>query len=337
MQKARFEVDPHNRLVIDGSGRESDLPAFRKVLDGQFKIDKDNNLSYHVKSPLSKDEDIPHQIRLKGEWSLTDDHYLRLTLDKWGRQTFGDRMTLKGEIIDVNENSLLFAVTTTAKDNTRSTYVLNLGGSWKADKDNRLSFHVRKEGGRAGILIFNAAWDIDKNRRIIYEYERSAGPKSKPRTHTLIFKGWWDIKERFRISYVLSGSTGSAFDFRTSAGIFKDGSIKYEAGIGLAGRAKPRTRTIMLTGRWNLKKDVGLEFEVKYEAGKTRAVTFGADLRLAGRDTVSVRLRKGADNKDLGLELELSRRIFEGEGEVFLNALASRDESVVYAGAAWRW
>lgn len=337
MQKARYEIDPHNRLVIDGSGERSDLPRFRKVLDGQFKIDEYNNLSYHVKSPLSKDEDIPHQIKLKGEWSLTNDHALRLTLDKWGRPTFGDQLTLQGEILDVNKNSLLFAVTTTTKDNTRSTYVLNLGGSWKADKDNRLSFHVRKEAGRTDILTFDAAWDINKNRRIIYRYERSRGARKKSRTHTLIFRGYWDIKEISRISYVLSGSTDSAFDFRTSAGIFTDGYIKYEAGIGLSGRPKPETRTIILAGKWNLKKDVGLDFEVKYETRKTQAITFGADLRLTGEDTVCVRLRKGVENKDLGAKLELSRRIFDGEGEVFLSALASGDESSVYAGAAWRW
>lgn len=337
MQKARYEVDPHNRLVVAGSGERSDLPRFRKVLDGQFKIDKDNNLSYHVKSPLSEEEDIPHQIKLKGEWSLTDDHNLRLALDKWGRSTFGDQLTLQGDIVDVNENSLLFAVTATTKDNTRSTYCLNLGGSWKADKANRLSFHVRKESGRTDILTFNAAWDINKNRQIVYQYERSSGPRKKPRTHTIIFKGYWDIKERFRISYVLSASSDSAFDFGTSAGVFKEGYIKYEVGLGLAGRPRPETRTITLTGKWNLKKDVGLAFEIKYETRKTRAIVFGADLRLTGKDTVSVRLRKGAGSKDLGVSLELSRGIFDGEGEVFLNALASGAESAVYAGAAWRW
>lgn len=337
MQKARYEVDPHNRLVAAGSGRKLGLPRFRKVLDGQFKTDGRNNLSYHVKSPLSKDEKIPHQVKLKGRWSLTDDHELCLTLDKWGRQTFGDRMTLQGDILDVNENSLLFAVTTITKDDTRSTYVLNLGGSWKTDKDNRISFHVRREDGTSDVLTFNGEWDIAKNRQLIYKYESSAGPRKKSRIHTLIFKGYWDIQDAVRISYVMSSSSDSAFDFRSSAGIFKEGYIKYEVGIGLKGRSKPAAKTIVLTGRWNFRKDVGLTFEVKYEGSTTRAIVFGADLRLVGKDTVSVRLRKGADNRDIGVSLELSRGILKGAGEAFLRALASGRESAVYAGAAWRW
>ena len=140
MEKIRYELDPYNRLVITDSGDKSDLTKFRKVIDGRFKIDENNNLSYHIKSPLS--EDIPDQLKLRGEWSLTDNHDLRLTLDKQARRTFGDQITLQGEILDVNESSLLFAVTTKTDENKESTYVLNLDGVWKADENNRLSFHL---------------------------------------------------------------------------------------------------------------------------------------------------------------------------------------------------
>ncbi len=174
MKKIQYEIDPYNRLVIPDSGKKSDLPKFRQVIDGRFRLDENNNLSYRVKAPLPEDENIPHQIRLKGEWSLTDDHELRLTLDGQGRQTFGDQITLQGEILDVNKNSLLFAVTMTTKDNTRSTYVLNLGGTWRADENNRISFHVKKEAGRYDILTFNGAWEINKDHQIIYQYERPA-------------------------------------------------------------------------------------------------------------------------------------------------------------------
>src|SRR3989338_10351638 len=190
MQKIRYEVDPHNRLVLDKSGGKSDLTKFRKVLDGQFKTDEFNNLSYHVKSPLSEGEDIPHQIKLKGVWSLADDHALRLTLDKWGRETFGDQITLQGEIVDVSENSLLFAVTTTTKEDTKSIYVLNLGGRWQADEFNRLSFHIKKEEARHDILTFRGAWEINKNHEIIYKYEKARLIRKKSKTHTLVFKGY---------------------------------------------------------------------------------------------------------------------------------------------------
>ena len=232
MEKIRYEIDPYNRLILDGSESRSDLPKFRQVIDGQFKIDEDNNLSYRVKSPFSENENIPNQIKLKGEWSLTDNHELRLTLDKEGRETFGDKITLQGEILDVNANSLLFAVTTTTKEDTQSTYVLNLGGSWKADGNNRLSFQVRKEGGRYDILTFDCAWEINEHHQIIISYEKARAHK-KERNHTLTFKGYWDIKEKTRVSYVFSMDSDSVFCFTASAGVFKEDYIKYELGIGL--------------------------------------------------------------------------------------------------------
>lgn len=336
VQKVRHELDPYNRLIIDESGTKSGLPKFRKVLDGKFKTDKFNNLAYHIKAPLSKDDNIPNQIKLSGEWSLTDNHELRLTLDKLTRETFGDQITLQGEILDVKENSLLFAVTTTTKENTRSTYVLNIGGSWKADKFNRLSFHVRKEEGKYDILTFNGTWEINRNHQIVYQYEKAQLIRKKKETHMLIFKGYWDIRDKARISYIFSKGTDSVFDFKTSAGIFKEGYIRYEIGIGFKDREKQAARTIKLFGKWNLKKDVGLVFEIKYENKPIKAMVFGADAKLTDKDTVSFRLKNDIENKDMGINLELSHKIFKGDGEAFLRVLASRRESAIYAGAAWR-
>jgi len=64
MEKLRYEIDPHNRLVV--GGRKIPLERFRKVLDGRFKVDKNNILFYHVKTPVA-DENIPHQFKLKQE------------------------------------------------------------------------------------------------------------------------------------------------------------------------------------------------------------------------------------------------------------------------------
>lgn len=337
MKKVRYEIDPHNRLSLGGSGEKSDLPKFRQVIDGRFRLDENNNLSYRVKAPLTEDGHIPYQIKLKGEWSLTDDHELRLTLNTQGRQTFGDQITLRGEILDVNKGSLLFAVTTTTKDNTRSIYVLNLGGTWKADENNRLSFHVKKEDGRYDILTFDGAWEISKDHQIIYQYEKARLIRKKRETHALVFKGYWDIKDAVRISYLLGRGTDSSFDFKTSAGVFKEDYIEYELGIGLNGRIGPVRRTVTLSGRWNLRKDVGLIFEVNYENNKAKRIVFGADARLTDRDTISFRLRNGTENRDMGVNLELSHKILKGDGEAFLRLLKSNRESAVYAGAAWKW
>lgn len=336
MQKVRYEIDPYNRIIPGRPGTGGDLKKFRQALDGRFRIDG-NDLSYHIKAPLSKDEKIPNQLRLKGDWSLTDDHSLRLTLDKSARKTFGDKITLEGEILDVNANSLLFAVTTTTKKNARSTYVLDLDGSWKADKFNRLSFHAKKEKGRYDILTLNGAWEINKNHEIIYQYEKADLITKKKRTHTLTFNGHWDIRQKGRISYLLAGGTNSLFDFTVSAGVFKEDYIKYELGIGLTNRVKPLTKTVILYGKWNFIKSAGLVFEVQYDDRKTGRIIFGADARLTDGDTVSFKLKSGMTNDDTGVELKLSRDILKGDGEAFLRALASRRESAVYAGATWRW
>jgi len=331
-------VDPYNRLILDNPGSKgSGLPRFRKAIDGRFSLDRSNNLIYQVKAPLSAGENIPHQIKLKGDWSLTDSHRLRLTLNKSGRQTLGDQLTLEGEILDAGENSLLFAITTTSKLDMRTTYVLELGGTWKADSRNRLTFHVRNESGRRNILTFNGTWEIDKRNKIVYRYENASLITKKRQVHSLEFDGYWDIRNRYRISYFIGAGTDSSFDFRGSAGIFKDSYIKYEIGIGIRGYARPVERVIMLFGRWLLKEDVGVVFELKYADKKSRQIVFGADFKITGSDTVSLRLKSSQGDKDIGATLGLSRRIFKGDGEIFLRALVSKRERSIYAGAAWRW
>lgn len=336
MERFRYDLDPYNRLVLTKGG-ESGLPEFRQVLDGEFKLDKNNRLSYRVKTPLRESENIPNQLKLRGKWSLTDNHDFQLTLDKECRETFGDKLTLQGEVLDARSDSLLFAVTThTARAGT-STYVLNIAGSWKADENNRLTFRVRKEKERYDRLEFSAAWEVNNNNEIVYRYQKSDLISGKKKFHELAFKGRWDIKDACRISYVLDGRTDSVFDFMASAGVFKEGYIKYEIGIALAGRVKPKGRTVTLFGKWNLKRNTGLVFEIEGKSGRPGAITFGADAELTDKDTVSFRLKKDIGNKDLGATLELSRGIFKGEGEAFLRALKDGRECAIYAGAAWRW
>jgi len=108
-------------------------------------------------------------------------------------------------------------------------------------------------------------------------------------------------------------------------------------GLGLKGYARPVARVVTLFGRWFLKEDIGVVFEFKYADKKTRQIVFGADFKITGKDTVSLRLKSGEDDKDIGAAVELSRKIFKGDGEVFLRALVSGREQALYAGAAWQW
>ena len=336
MQKLRYEIDPHNRLIVSEAGRKAPLSRFRKVLDGRFKVDKNNILSYHIKAPVPRDVNIPHQVKLKGKWSLTGNHDLRLTLDKWGRQTFGDRLTLQGDIIDVNKNSILFAVTTWTKEGIQSTYALKFQGSWQADKNNRLTFRARKEEGKHDILTLSGIWKINKNHQIIYQYEKAQLIRKLKKIHTLTFKGYWDIRDKTRISYIIDRNTKSVFNFRTGLGLFRDDYIKYEVGIGLSQRAKLVKQRITLFGKWKIKKNTGLIFEVEYEDRKVHAIVFGAEARLTDKDTVLFRLRNDL-NKDISASLKLSHKILKGEGEVFIRGLKSKRESAIFAGSARRW
>ncbi|MDI6606579.1 MAG: hypothetical protein QME65_05520 [Candidatus Omnitrophota bacterium] len=332
MEKVRYEFDPHNRLTV----RKSGLRGIRKVLDGQFRISKGNSLSYHVKAPVPADIKAPHQLKLKGDWSLTEEHQLRLTLDKWYRRTFGDQLTLQGEIIDVQKNSLLFAVTTRTKDNLPSTYILELSGCWQVDERNRLTFRVDKEKGSSDCLTFDGTWQVDKNYQITYRYQEERLARKSRKVHTLIFKGHWDIRDKARLSYVLEGSSASEFNFKTSAGIFRDNYIKYELGIGLSRKKEPLERTITFSGKWKIKKGVGLVFEVERGERKIQAIVFGAEAKLTDKGTVSFSLRNSL-NKGMGVRVELSRDIFKGDGQAFLRLLGSKEEQAIQAGVGWRW
>ena len=303
MQKIRYEIDPHNQLVRR-------LSRFRKVIDGKFKLDKKNTLIYHVKAPVPRDANVPHQVKLRGKWALTKDHDLTLTLDKWGRQTYGDKLTLQGNITDVRKNSLLFTVTTKSKDNVQSIYVLKLAGSWQADKNNRLTFRVKKEKGRHDILIFNGIWEINKNHRIIYRYEKARLIRKRKKIHTLAFKGHWDISDRTRISYVISRNTDSVFSFKPKIRVFGSDYLKYEVEAVLSRKPKPLKQTVTLI--------------------------FAVEVKLTPRGTIKFRL-KSSRGKGIGATLELSRKLLKGDGQVFLRVLKTKREATIYAGAGWRW
>ncbi|MDD3905799.1 MAG: hypothetical protein PHS46_04600 [Candidatus Omnitrophica bacterium] len=328
MQRVRYEVDPYNRLVIADDGSTGDLPKFRQAIDGQFKLDEYNNLSYRVKAPLSEGDDIPHQVDIGGSWRLGDKHELRLAVEQASRKTFGDEITLQGDILDVDKNSLLFSITTRTKAGGRSTYIMALKGVWKADENNRLSFYARRENGNTDALVFNGAWEINKNHQIVYRYEK---------THELVFKGHWDIKEKFRLTYLMDVNSSSAFEFKVGAGVMKEDYIAYEAGIGFQRGLKKIKKRITLYGAWKLKKDTGLVFEIEYESGEFYSILFGADCALGRGGVVSFKLKEGVSGRDLGMSVKLSRDILGGDGELFMRALASRRELAVYAGAAWRF
>ena len=137
------------------------MPRFREILDGTFSIDKNSTLIYHVKSP--KNSSIPQQLKFSGNWSLDD---------KNNNQWQGDKLALKGEIIDSKSDNLEFSLSTKDKDAKTHFYMLELSGRWQADKYNRLSFLVRKEKGPPDALTLSGAWEVNKQNMVIYTYAK---------------------------------------------------------------------------------------------------------------------------------------------------------------------
>jgi len=319
-EKISYEVDPHNRLIVKRTGKPSNITRFRHILDGRFQITEDNSLVYHIKK--SAGIDTPQQVRLSGNYSLDHDHNLVFTLNKWNNQVEGNRLIIKSELLDARDNELSFSVGTKDRKGKGKVYILSLSGAWQADENNRLSFEVKKEGNKTDKLILEAAWEINEQNQIIY----NTGD------NTLIFKGNWNITDKDRIAYVLNKEIGSFFDFEVSIERPEANSLKYQIGIGF----KPEKKQLVIFGKWKIDKNLGLLFEVEYEKGNRKAITFGGVCSFDTGKTLEIKL-KNAKQKDLGMDLKLSKSILSGQGEAFIQALASRKKLEFLSGAGFRW
>ena len=329
-EKIRYEIDPHNRLVYEKTGRKSDVHQFRTVVDGKFVIDKDNQLSYHLKK--SQVSDTPQQVKLKGKWALDDEHNLVLTLDKWGNQIAGNKLTIKSELIDAGANKLSFTLATKDSSGKTQLYILQLDGVWQADKNNRLTFNIKKEQDTTDKLILEGAWEVNKQNEIIYTYTKASLKSGEKITKTITLKGYWDITEKCRISYVLDKKMNSQFEFEVSLGKPNKKRLEYEVGIGV----RPVKRTISFFGKWKVSKKLGLLFMLPYEKGKLHSIIFGASVKLGKNYDLEFKL-KNQLGQDLGIDIKLSRNIFDNQGEAFIRALRSRKEVSIVAGVGFRW
>jgi len=262
MTKVRYEVDPHNRLIVAVTGKKSNIPKYRHLADGRFKIGRGNSLTYHIKK--SKDFKSPQQIKFSGNWSLDKRHNLVLTLNRWGNQIAGDKLIIKGKITDVKKNSLLFTVTTKIADNHKQIYILRLSGSCRADKNNRLTFNAEKERGRDDILTLVGIWALNKRGKLIYKY------LDKKKTHTFIFRGRWNITDKFRLSYELEN--GKVITISGIWKIDKRKGLLYEVKY-----KKGRFHAIAFGGTIKLGRKDTLEIRLK----DTRGRDLGLNLKLS--------------------------------------------------------
>jgi len=321
-ERIRYEIDPFNRLIFSKSKRGR---GFRYVLDGTFRIDKNNVLTYQLKS--SPNPPIPRQLKLCGNWSLDPEHNLALTLDK-GK----DKLTLKGEIIAARADALVFCVSTKDSGGKTHLYILQLQGQWQVDKYNCLSFLVKKENDLYDTLTLTGIWEVNAQNQLIYTYTRTALKRKKKLYQTFTFKGFWEITEKYRISYMLNEELNSGFDFKVNLEKPLKRGLQYEIGIGVA----PVKKKITLFGFWKINEKLGLLFEMPYEEGKLRSIIFEATCSLGSGYNLNLRL-KNLSHQDLGIDLKLSKTLFKNQGEAFLEALKEGKEVSLLAGIGFRW
>lgn len=329
-QNLKYEVDPTNRLVLAKTGEESRVPKFRQVLDGTFKIDKNNTLIYHVKSASPRS--IPRQIKLSGNWSLNPQHNLVLTLNNEREQYAGDALTLSSELIDAKSDKLEFSLTAKDADGKTHFYILRLAGRWQADKYNRLSFLVTKSRNPSDEITLSGAWEVNKKNQLVYTYIGTVLKTKKKLYRAITFKGFWDISEKFRVSYVLNKELNSGFDFQVSLGKPAKRGLEYEIGIG----AMPAKKKFSLLGSWKVNEKLGLLFEMPYAEGKVRSLLFGATCKLNKDYTLDMKLKNDL-HQDLGINVKLGKIILKDQGEAFLQTLKEGKEIALVAGMGFRW
>lgn len=288
MNKNKYTVDSSRRLIIRRGKK-------RLVAEGRFGVDSSNALIYWLNEPAGwrRENALPQRIRFKGSWRLSRNYDLELALEEAGERHKDACLLLKGQIISVDSDRLVFQIESRDKNGQNHIRLLELSGAWQADEFNRLAFKVKKRG-EPDTMVLNGAWQVNKNQQIIYEYEK-AGLKTKDRVlNTLIFRGFWELNSANRLTYILSRELNSYFDFRAqleSPDLYpKEGAIKYRIGIGIKGKGPFAGKVVAIYGAWKFSRRAGLDFEVDYGSGKAQAISFGADAYLNRENNIAFRL-----------------------------------------------
>ncbi|MFC1624703.1 hypothetical protein ACFL28_05300 [Candidatus Omnitrophota bacterium] len=296
--KVLYEIDPHNRLILRKDGTRSNIRKFRKIVSGRFKTDNKNRLYYEVFK--SSGEDTPQKIKFSGTYSFDKKHNLILTLNKWNNQIRGNRIRLRTKFIHASAGEIAFLLSSRESRKKRSVYLMRLHGSWKVDKNNRLTFGVKKEMDKRDVLTLFNAWRINKDNEISYNCNHNS--------QNIVLKGAWQVKDRYRLSYILDKRIHSGFNFRASLGqVVPRGRkiyIKFDVVIDISKRKRVK-RNVML--------------RCKFKRGKGRSI-----------------LLEISPNKEK-ISLKLTRKILGRKGLAYIESFLKRQESYFGGGLALRW
>ncbi len=265
---------------------------------------------------------------VKGKWELTPNHDLQ-----YKSKDLDEEVKFQGTLIAAEASALVFAVTERQKDQKIITRIHKLTGTWKANPKNQLVFEVEKESGKKDALTFKAIWKVNDRHEIVYTYEQVNLKTKRKEARDLVFKGFWDISEKNRLTYSVGGDTSSVFRFRgtfqTKSILARKGEIRYQLGVEVYGKSK--IQTVSLFGKWVVSRNLNLSFEMATDDKQKKTILFGGTYSLSDSADVTVNL-KSQEGKPLGVELILTKDIFNGEGQTFIRLQRSLDESRIEAG-----
>ena len=268
----------------------------------------------------------------KGTWELTPNHELQ-----YRAEGLDEEIKFRGSLIATEPDALVFSITEKQKDQKIITSIAKLTGSWKLNPKNQITFEVEKESGKNDTLTFQGGWKVNDTHEVIYTCEQINLKTKQKETQELLFKGYWDISEKNRLTYLFSADSNSTFRFRgafqTKSILAKKGEIRYQAGVEVQG--KRQIQTITLFGKWVVSRDLNLNFEIEYQDGK-KFITFCGEYNLDGERQIAVNL-KSQEGKPLGIELILTKDIFNGDGQAFIRLQKSLEESSIEAGVKFVW
>ncbi len=327
--KPKYATDKDNRLVVKKG--KKDLNAC-----GSFSVDNKNRLIYFLNEPLSfrRINKLPSKIVFEGNWRLNDECDLEFEIVKAGKPT-GERLLLKGKVCSTGGDSFIFEINSLDKQGRLQVYTLKLSGIWQADESNRLNFLVKKEDS-PDILTLNAAWSVNKNQQITYIYSKQELKKQIKVSNVVTFDGFWQIDTSRRLRYVFSRSANSYFEFKVelmTPNLYPAKNIiKYRLGIGLRDSLQYKERILMFYGAWRFGRDFGLGFDMEYNKGRVRTISFNAQANITDKDKM-IFILTDKEGRLAGISITLEHKFLKkNDADFFLKVKKALNDSRIEAG-----
>ncbi|MFH0838651.1 MAG: hypothetical protein V1893_00495 [Candidatus Omnitrophota bacterium] len=328
-----YALDNDNKLIIL-TDKKALMPK------GAFHI-RNNSLffTFDTSEKWRQVLGLPQRKKFIGTWRLNKNHDLELVL-KQEETPVQSILRFQGEIIAAEEDSLDFLFTAKKTDSVYRAQLLKLSGTWSADETNRLIFELKKETGEKDILTLEGGWEVNKNQKIIYRYQKTRLVRRIKREASITFNGFWDIRQKHRLCYIIGKTGHSVFNFtaQLESPNFRgqEKEIKYRVGINASGRKCLSMQTVILFGTWKINKKHEISFEMEYEKGVYNGITFTYILHSAGKNELLLALQN-AEGRGLGITVSLGRSQPAQEKELFCRFKKIRQEKEIELGVKIPW